>query len=145
MIGKGQAFAAHDQIERQRVEVVARFRAADGSFAPQAKRRRRRALRQPQRRMVGKRRNHSVEGLEHGGQRGDETRRLGAVGGGDDQAARGLEMIGEGRLLLDHFQADRALVGVAAIEAGDAAQEGGEFAQHLGERQAPARRRRDAG
>ena len=57
----------------------------------------------------------------------------------DNQAARSLQMVRERRLMLDDLEADLALVGVLTIEGGDAAQIGGEFAQHLGERQAPAR------
>ena len=97
------------------------------------------ALRQPQRRMVRQSRNHAVEGVENRGERGDEARRLRAVAGGDNQAARGLEMVGERRLLLHDFEADLALVGVRAVETGDAAQEGREFAQNLGERDPPPR------
>ncbi len=125
-VGQAQVVAADDEIERKRVEIVGDLPQQSFHLRGQTVWR----IGETQRRMIGQGRDDPVEGLQHGGERGDQPGRFGTVGGRDDEAARGLQMVRERGLMLDDLEADLALVGVLAIEGGDAAQIGGEFAQH---------------
>ena len=74
-VGQAEVVAADDEIERKRVEIVGDLPQQSFHLRGQTVWR----IGETQRRVVGQRRDDPVEGLQHGGERGDQPGRLGTV------------------------------------------------------------------